>query len=372
QESGQILLKLPELKPVLNQIACYTDELRQINLELKLAKQKMINIMEGISDCFFALNRNWEFTFANTETQKIAQKDNIELIGKSVWEVFPQAVGSVTYDKMHEAMSQDKAYHWEAEGLTMAEQSYEYHAYPFDEGLSVFFRDITELKRQHNELARLERLNLIGQLAAGISHEIRNPLTTVKGFIQLLGTKSNYAQDKEYMDLMLNEIDRANSIITDFLSLAKSNSENILPQNINDVINKVFPMLQADAFNSNKEVAVDLGVLPDIMINESEIIQLILNLVRNALEVTPLHGCVQISTYLKDDKVVLAIKDQGSGISKEVQDKIGTPFFTTKDTGTGLGLAISIGIAQRHNAVLEFKTGNKGTIFYTLFPVCDS
>ena len=234
--------------------------------------------------------------------------------------------------------------------------------------MTVFFRDITVLKRQQLELARLERLNLIGQLAAGISHEIRNPLTTVKGFLQLFGSKSNYAQDKEYMELMISEIDRANEIITNFLSLAKADLDNVKPKNINEVINKVFPMLQADAFTNNKEVVVDLNILPDIMINENEIKQLILNLVRNGLEVTPEHGSVIISTYLQEDKVVLAIKDHGTGIPREIQEKIGTPFFTTKESGTGLGLAISIGIAQRHKAIFEFKTGNNGTIFYTIFP----
>lgn len=170
------------------------------------------------------------------------------------------------------------------------------------------------------------------------------------------------------MDLMISEIDRANTIITDFLSLAKENSDNIMRQNINEVINKVLPMIQADAYNNNKEVTVDLNLVPDILVNENEIKQLILNLVRNGLEATAEQGCVTISTYLKEDKVVLEIKDQGKGIPQEVQAKIGTPFFTTKDSGTGLGLAISIGIAQRHGAGFEFKTGSSGTIFYTTFP----
>jgi len=269
---------------------------------------------------------------------------------------------------MHQAMFQNESVHWEAGGLANPDQNHEFHAYPYSEGLTVFFRDITELKRQQQELGRLERLNLIGQLAAGISHEIRNPLTTVKGFLQFFGAKPQYANDNEYMDLMISEIDRANTIITDFLSLAKANSDDIIPQNINEVINRVLPMLQADAYNNNKEVIVDLKILPNIMINQNEIKQLILNLVRNGLDATAENGCVIISTYLKEDKVVLAIKDQGNGIPQEIQDKMGTPFFTTKDSGTGLGLAISMGIAQRHGAVFEFKTGTHGTIFHTIFP----
>ena len=367
-QQEQILIKLPELRPILYKISCFTDGLKRMNLELESSKRHINNIMEGISDGFYAIDRKWQFTFVNNETQKLMLVHKTDLIGKNIWEIFPQVIGSLTYAKLQEAMSQGESIHWEAEGFIISDQYYEYHAYPFEEGLTVFFRDITVLRRQQLEYARLERLNLIGQLAAGISHEIRNPLTTVKGFLQMFGSRSKYEQDKEYMDLMVSEIDRANEIITDFLSLAKANLDNIKPKNINEVINKVFPMLQADAFSNNKEVVFDLNILPDIMINENEIKQLILNLVRNALEVTPEQGSVIISTYLKEDKVVLAVIDHGTGIPQDVQEKIGTPFFTTKETGTGLGLAISMGIAQRHKAIFEFKTGSNGTAFYTIFP----
>jgi signal transduction histidine kinase len=112
-----------------------------------------------------------------------------------------------------------------------------------------------------------------------------------------------------------------------------------------------------------------LGDVPDIDLNESEIRQLILNLVRNGLEETPESGQVYISTYLQEECVVLSIQDEGKGIPQEVQEKMGTPFITTKETGTGLGLAISIGIARRHKAKFEFTTGMDGTTFYVKFPL---
>lgn len=367
-EQDQILTKLPELVPVLNKITTYTDDLKKINQKLESSTLKTNKIMEGISDGFYALDRDWKFTFVNKKLKIAISEKNRELLGKSIWEVFPQVIDTLSYDKMLEAMSQNQSVHWEAGGFARPDQNHEYHAYPYKEGLTVFFRDISELKRQQQEFDRLERLNLIGQLAAGISHEIRNPLTTVKGFLQIFGTKTKYSEDKEVLELMITEIDRANAIITDFLSLSKVSLDNIKLKNINETILKLFPMLQADAFNSNKQVVLDLNVLPDIMINENEIKQLILNLVRNGLEVTPEKGRVLINTYPMGDKVVLAIKDQGTGIPQEIQEKIGTPFFTTKETGTGLGLAISIGIAQRHEAVFNFETGKNGTIFTTIFP----
>ncbi|KAF1083957.1 Sporulation kinase E [Sporotomaculum syntrophicum] len=227
--------------------------------------------------------------------------------------------------------------------------------------------DITELRRYQNEIARLDRLNLVGEMAAGIGHEIRNPMTFVRGFLQLLGGKDRYAQDKEYMDLMIDELDRANSIITEFLSLAKNKAVELKRQNLNQKIRTILPLLQADAMKQDKSIGVELGDIPYILIDRNEIKQLILNLVRNGLEAMSPGGLLSIKTFKDDDRIVLAVQDQGAGIAPEVLEKIGTPFFTTKDNGTGLGLAVCFSIAQRNNAKIDIETGSTGTTFYVRF-----
>lgn len=369
QFGNHVVTRLPELNPVIDKITAYTENLKIINTELKNSKLKITKILEGISDGFFSLDRYWNFTFINEGAIKLLAKERELVLGNSIWDDCPYLKGTFFYEKVFVAMHENVPVHWEAESVSQSGRYFEYHAYPFDEGLTVIVRDITEWNHQKQELARLERLNLIAQLAAGISHEIRNPMTTVKGFLQLLGTKEHYTQDKGYISLMISEINRANGIITDFLSLAKVDLKNIRLQNINDVINQVYPMLQADAFNNNKEVLLELEKIPEVMINEGEIKQLILNLVRNGLEVTPEKGVVVIRTYETEGKIVLAIKDQGPGIPEEIKGKIGTPFFTTKDNGTGLGLSISIGIAHRHNATLDFESSDRGTTFLVTFQV---
>jgi hypothetical protein len=368
-EQDQIMVKLPELEPVLDKIASYTEDLKQMNLELESSRSKINNILEGISDGFYLLDDSWQFEFINNKTKKIIHAENTEFLGKNIWEVFPQLINSLTYNKMREARETKESIIWEAEGFTGSEQLFRYRAYPLKEGLAVFFTDISEVRRQRQEINRLERLNLIGQLAAGISHEIRNPMTTIKGFLQIFSSKSNYQADKGNIDLMISEVDRANGILTDFLSLAKANLDNDKPQNINEIIRRILPMLQADAYNNDKEVVIDLNEVPEILINENEIKQLVLNLVRNGLDATPRQDSVIISTYQKKGEVVLAIKDHGPGIPEEIKEKVGTPFFTTKETGTGLGLAISMGIARRHKADFQFETGGNGTVFYTIFPI---
>lgn len=239
------------------------------------------------------------------------------------------------------------------------------------EGIITHFlrvsEDITESKRMEKEMARLDRLNLVGEMAAGLGHEIRNPMTSVRGFLQLLSTKKECLIYKGYFDLMIDELDRANSIITEYLTMAKDKAIVLELKSLNSIITTMQPLLSSDATKSEKKVYFDLREMPDLLLDEKEIRQLILNLVRNGLEAMRPGGALTIKTYLEDTEAVLSVQDQGSGISPEVLEKIGTPFFTTKDTGTGLGLAVCYSIAARHNASLKVATGPGGTTFYIRF-----
>lgn len=227
--------------------------------------------------------------------------------------------------------------------------------------------DITERKRLEEEMARLERLNLIGEMAAGIGHEIRNPMTTVRGLLQLLGSKKDSIQYREYYDLMIDELDRANTIITEFLSLAKNRTVSKKMLNLNSIVEVLFPLLQADAMRTDKFIQLKVGDIPDLLLDEKEIRQLILNLVRNGLEAMLPGGRITIKTYKEGGKVVLAVQDEGKGIEQGDLEKLGTPFFTTKDSGTGLGLAVCYSIAARHNASIRVETGLNGTTFFVTF-----
>jgi PAS domain S-box-containing protein len=232
-----------------------------------------------------------------------------------------------------------------------------------------FAEDISEHKQMERDMAKLDRLNLVGEMAASIGHEIRNPMTTVRGFLQMLGAKEDCSQYKEYYDLMIQELDRANSIITEYLSLARNKPVNHKMHNINNIVTTLFPLILADATNCSMQVEMKTELTPDIMVDEKEMRQLILNLVRNGLESMQSGGKLTISTYPDGDGVVLSVLDQGQGISPDILDKIGTPFFTTKENGTGLGLAVCYSIATRHNASIKVESGFEGTAFKVVFKV---
>jgi len=226
--------------------------------------------------------------------------------------------------------------------------------------------DFTERLLLEREMSRLDRLNLIGEMAAGIAHEIRNPMTTVYGFLQV-ARSNREGLPQEIVDLMLEELSRANSIITEFLNLAKNKVSYKKIQNLNTIIEALFPLIQAEALRSRKQAVLDLHDCPDISIDEKEIRQLILNIVLNGLDSMSSGGQLTIKTYAEKQAVILEIKDQGIGISSEILEKLGTPFFTTKENGTGLGLAICYSVAERHQADIDIETGNEGSTFSIRF-----
>ena len=227
--------------------------------------------------------------------------------------------------------------------------------------------DVTEMRKYEKQISRLDQLNLVGEMAAGIAHEIRNPMTTVHGFLQL--SKSDFGTEGsgDYINLMIDELSRANNIITEFLSLSKDPVIDKKMYDINAIIKKLFPLLQAEALMENKTIKINLEECLLLYVDEKEIKQLILNIGINGLEAMSSGGVLLIHTYMENQKVILKIIDEGPGINKEVLDKIGTPFFTTKQKGTGLGLAICYRIAANHSAEITIESSDKGTTFIIAF-----
>lgn len=228
-------------------------------------------------------------------------------------------------------------------------------------------REIAERKQIELTLRKLDRLNVVGEIAAGIGHEVRNPLTTVRGYLQWFNQKEKLAEYHDQFSLMMEELDRANAIITEFLSLAKDKAVEMKRGNLTNVIHVLFPLLQADAFRKGHNIVLDTVGIPECEFDEKEIRQMILNLVRNSLEAMEESGEVTIRIFQENNSIVLAVQDKGPGIPAEIIDKLGTPFITTKDGGTGLGLPICYRIAERHRAKIDVDTGPMGTTFSVIF-----
>lgn len=229
-------------------------------------------------------------------------------------------------------------------------------------------RDITEFRNMQKEIEKLDRLNLVGEMAAGIGHEVRNPLTTVRGLLQLMEMREDNSNAKEKYQLMIEEIDRANSIITAFLSLAKNKNVVLKECSLSDILRTLLPLLEAEALLESKSVTMELESDSTIFADDKEIRQMLLNLARNGFEAMQPGGVLEIYTVDAADKVQLIIRDSGKGIPELILEKIGTPFITTKESGTGLGLPVCYSIAARHKAEVRVETSGLGTSFFISFP----
>ncbi|MEH6954319.1 ATP-binding protein [Neobacillus drentensis] len=233
--------------------------------------------------------------------------------------------------------------------------------------LLVIGRDITEQKKAYDLVLRSEKLAVVGELAAGVAHEIRNPLTSIKGFMQLANQEREF--NPNHVQIMLSEISRIESIVSEYLSLAKPNRNSLKSlQNIDTLVRNVITLFESQTNLKNINIHSELDCSYQIMCNPNEIKQVFINIFQNAIEAIGSNGDIYI--YLRnvpESGVEIIFIDNGCGIKKERLKKIGEPFYSTKEKGTGLGLLTSNRIIEKHYGTIkiksEVKKGTEVTVF---------
>jgi signal transduction histidine kinase len=208
---------------------------------------------------------------------------------------------------------------------------------------------------------------LENNMAAAISHELKNSITSVRGLLKIL--KKDNRNSNDYYDLMIAELDRAVLMVKDYIDVVRKEPVNLKLYDLNNIIEELYPLIQAEAIQKNKNIKLNLQNIPNIYINNRDIHKLVINIANNGLESMEPGGELIIETYQENNAVVLMVQDQGNGIDPQVLEQLGTPFLTTKEGGTGLGLLICLDIIARQNANLIVKTGSKGTKFFVYFPI---
>ncbi|MGB7062170.1 MAG: ATP-binding protein [Candidatus Zixiibacteriota bacterium] len=243
-------------------------------------------------------------------------------------------------------------------------------------GAVAVIHDITELKKFEEEAKRAERLSALGNLAAGVAHEIRNPLNAISITAQRL--KSEFVPQKDedeyrsFTEIILNEIKRLDSIINQFLRLAKAHKLNRVPTDISAFLEEVTNLAEVEANEKSIRITRSIDKLPDLKIDQDEMKKAILNIILNGIQATPSSGSLTVRSYLDDSQanVVIEITDSGAGIPKENLSKVFQPYFSTTEKGTGLGLSIAHRIISDHKGRIEVKSQRgKGTTFTIKLPI---
>ena len=251
-------------------------------------------------------------------------------------------------------------------------------------GVILILRDLTNVRELERAVRQTDRLSALGTLAAGLAHEIKNPLGGIRGAAQLLERElSDDSEMREYTRIMLKEVSRVNRIVEELLALTSPRKLKLEAINLHQIIGDLCT-LQRRAVG-DRMVAIQQQFdpsIPSFLADEELLTQLFLNLVKNALEAVGEVGLIRIVTRVHADyrmtqqgarrtrMVAVSISDDGPGIPKEQQEQLFTPFFTTKATGTGLGLAICQKIVSEHRGILKVQsTPGKGTTFTVMLPL---
>jgi two-component system, sporulation sensor kinase E len=235
----------------------------------------------------------------------------------------------------------------------------------------MMLRDVTERKELEGRLRKSDTLNIVGELAAGIAHEIRNPMTALKGFIQLLqgSIKEDYSM---YFNVITSELQRIESIITEFLVLAKPQAVQYKQNDVRKIMQHTIDLLGAQAMMHNVQIIAKYSEeLPLIYCEPNQLKQVFINMLKNAIEVMPKGGVITVKIKQIDERhIQIAITDQGCGIPEDKIKKLGEPFYTTKERGTGLGLMVSYKIIEEHKGKIDVESQvGVGTTFYITLPI---
>jgi two-component system sensor histidine kinase PilS (NtrC family) len=242
-------------------------------------------------------------------------------------------------------------------------------------GRVIHFQDLTELRRMQVEVERSERLATIGRLAAGIAHEIRNPLASISGSVEILRTLPGAdGEARQLVDIAVREVDRLNRLITDLLDYARPRAEEKQPLDLAEITSEIAKAFEQEKRTANVRVDVDASAATGIEGAAGQIRQVIWNLLRNAAEAMPAGGTVRLRVLSEERTgggplTVLTVSDDGVGIGKEDVDRIFEPFFSTKPGGTGLGLATVARVVEDHQGHIEtVSERGRGTAFILKFP----
>jgi two-component system sensor histidine kinase HydH len=326
-------------------------------------------VLESMETGVVAVDRNRVVTVLNTAAQRI--------LG------FPQSVLGKRYDEvpagnrfgLKEILSGEhgrKEFETTSSGSTILVNTYPL----LDEegtasGVTALLRDVTQIRKMEKEVKQKERLSLLGDTAASVAHEVRNPLNAISMAAQRL--EAEYASmkgmedAKKFSRILRDEVGRLDGIVGQFLSLARPSEVKLEQADLNRLVEETVTLVSEEADSISVKVETHLGEIPEVMLDHDEMKKAVINILRNALEATGEGGAVRVSTIYDGNFVALEITDSGKGMSQEEMSSAFQPYFTTKKGGTGLGLSIAQRVVADHGGRIDVESSpGRGTIFTIL------
>ena len=360
------------------------NERNQARAELQATVRKMTDILEKTSDGFFAVDRNWRFTFINPQAEKLLGQRREALLGKDFWMAVPEFTGDAFAKNYQRAMSEQVAIEFEASDAS-GRVWYELLAYPSGGGVSVFLRDVTDRKRVEQERLTTSKLESLGTLAGGIAHDLNNILTVISGNIGLAQIEAPESSTHlhSFLSRAGQAAQQAAQLSNQLLTFSKGGTPLKRVASVSEIITQA---AEFSLHGSNLRAELDIaGKLWNAAVDPVQIEQVINALVINAREAMPSGGTMRVSARnVEVDRnsdlplragpyVKVTVTDNGAGIDPKYLTRIFDPYFTTKASASGLGLSISYSIVKKHGGHLELeKTSAEGSTFAFYLPATDA
>jgi PAS domain S-box-containing protein len=342
---------------------------------LQESAQTMQSILENTTDAFFAVDHEWRITYLNPEAELITHRNRQEIIGKILWDVFPKLSNTVFGANYRKVMKEQVAVEFEGSNPS-GKRWFEVHAYPSNGGVSAFFRDVTERKRNEEERLTKGKLESLGTLAGGIAHDLNNILTVISGNIGLaqIEAPNDAGSLLSFLSKAGQAAQHAAHLSSQLLTFSKGGAPMKRVSGIGDLLSQAADFaLRGSSLRAEIDITVDLW---KVEIDPIQIEQVVNALLLNAREAMPHGGAIGIRARNVDFAaqpgallppgryVKVSVSDRGPGISDELQPNIFDPYFTTKPAASGLGLAISYSVVKKHGGLLHLEqTSPNGSVF---------
>jgi PAS domain S-box-containing protein len=355
-----------------NQIASSIENARLFE-QVAMAEQQLENIFESMSDMVYFNSKDYVIRSVNRAVVNKVGLPASEIIGRKCYEVFHGTDEPLKICPHHKTVDTKKAYVEEIDDPHMG-GTFLTSSSPIFDSVGEFIgsvhvvRDISELKSLREKLILAEKMAALGEVAAKVAHEIRNPLVSVGGFAKRLERKLD-GNLKEYAEIVVKEVERLENILKEILGFVKETRLYKETVDINTIIDDVLTLMKSDIEDRSVQFIKDLQSHKTVFVDPQRVKEAIVNIISNAVQSMVGSGTISIRTYDTEHAVVLEIADSGRGIPKSELPFIFNPFFTTKSAGKGLGIAITHRIIQEHNGRIDVQSEvDKGSIFKIVIP----
>lgn len=357
-----------------NQVASVVESARLFE-QVALAEQELENIFESISDKVFFTTKDYVIKKINKAVSERLGKPPEEIIGKKCYEVLHGRSEPRRKCPHHKTIEAKKPFVGELEepylgGTFLTSSSPIFDSTGEFIGTVNVMRDITEIKKLQQQLVMAQRMAALGEVAARVAHDIRNPLVSIGGFARRLerNLEGNF---KEYAGIITREVAGLEKILSEILAYVRGVSLEKRVVNINSLVEEVIAVMKSELDEKQIVLVRDLNAPFEVHADPGNVGEALRNILSNAIHAIGSNGTISVKTYMEKDYAVIEIKDTGCGISKEILPFIFDPFFTTKGSGnTGLGLTITHKIIEKHNGRIEVESQpHMGSTFRVFLPL---